>query len=152
MSAREELHAAFRPVRSRRVATVVGVAQAVVLVTLALVLPYSGPGAFQWYDRVGVVLMSAAVGWLLSRYARIEAVPREDGLSVRNLLRARDLQWAEVVAVRFGSGDPWVTLDLSDGDTLAVMAVQRADGPRAQDEARRLSTLVALHSRTARDD
>jgi hypothetical protein len=38
--------------------------------------------------------------------------------------------------------DPWVVLDLSDGGTLAVMAVQRADGERGMAEARRLQALV----------
>jgi hypothetical protein len=43
-------------------------------------------------------------------------------------------------------------LDLSDGDVLAVMAIQRADGARALAEARRLATLVAVGSRTPRDE
>ena len=38
---------------------------------------------------------------------------------------------------------PWVTLDLADADTVAVMAIQKADGPSAQDEAQRLAQLVA---------
>ena len=54
--------------------------------------------------------------------------------------------------MRLGDGDPWVMLDLSDGDVLAVMAIQRADGAYAVAEARRLATLVAAGSRTPRDD
>ena len=146
------LRARFRPVRSRQVAIGVGVVQALVLVVLALVLPYEGPGAFQWYDRVGIVGFAAAIGYMMSRYATLSAVPDADGLTVRNLLLTRRLAWAEVVAVRFAGGDPWVTLDLSDGDTVAVMAIQRADGETARHEATRLATLVALHSRTPRDD
>jgi hypothetical protein len=45
-----------------------------------------------------------------------------------------------------------VQLDLADGDTLAVMGIQRADGAFAESEARRLATLVALHTTTQRDD
>jgi len=45
-----------------------------------------------------------------------------------------------------------VMLDLSDGDVLAVMAIQRADGAYAQAEARRLATLVAAGTGTPRDD
>jgi hypothetical protein len=71
---------------------------------------------------------------------------------VVNLFHSRHLDWAEVVAVRFGGGAPWVMLDLDDGDELAVMGIQRADGAFTQAEARRLATLVALHSRTERDD
>jgi hypothetical protein len=127
-----------------------GVAQALAFGTLAFGLP-GGPGGWQWYDRLGVIVVSAAVAWVLSRFAGVSALPREDGLTVRNLIVRRDLAWAEVVAVRFGGGGPWVMLDLDDGETLPVMAVQRADGPRAVQESRRLATLVALHSRTDRD-
>ena len=44
----------------------------------------------------------------------------------------RRVTWDEVVEVRFPDGAPWVTLELDDGDELAVMAVQRADGDRAR--------------------
>jgi PH (Pleckstrin Homology) domain-containing protein len=89
---------------------------------------------------------------VLWRFARLAAIPADDALVVRNLSGDRRLEWAEIVTVRFGGGEPWVTLDLADGETLAVMAIQRADGADAVAEARRLATLVDLHSRTERDD
>ena len=122
------------------------------LLGLAAFLPDTGPVAFHWPDRLGIVLVAAAIACMLSRFARLEAVPGTSGLRVRNVLFTRRLAWAEIVAVQFGGGNPWAQLDLTDGDTLAVMAVQRADGERAVGEARRLATLVALHSRTERDD
>ena len=70
---------------------------------------------------------------------------------MHNLIRTTRLEWAQIVAVRLGGGNPWVSLDLDDGETLAVMGIQRADGERGQAEAKRLATLVALHSRTAQD-
>jgi hypothetical protein len=145
------LHAVFRPVRGRRTAAVIGVAQAVVLVYTAFAMSSVGPEAAHWWDRLGVLLVSAAIGFTLWRFARLRAIVGGDGLTVRNLSADRHLEWAEIVNVRFGGGDPWVTLDLADGETLAVMAIQRADGPRASAEARRLATLVELHSRTERD-
>lgn len=148
----QELYTPFRPVRARRVALGVAVTQGVVLAVFALVVPAEGPVGFQWPDRLGVLLLAAAIAWWLSRYLRLVAVPAPGGLTVRNLFLSRELEWAEIVAVRFGAGMPWVELDLSDGETMAVMAVQRADGDHGQSEARRLSTLVALHSRTERDD
>jgi len=149
---RAELHAPFRPVRGRRTAVAVGIAQAVVLTWVAFAMTSVGPEAAHWWDRVGVLLVAAAVGAMLWRFARLAALPDDTGLVVRNLSGDRRLEWAEVVSVRFGGGNPWVTLDLADGETLPVMAVQRADGPRADADARRLATLVALHSRTDRDD
>lgn len=146
------LHLPFRSVRGRRVATTVAVAQGLVFALLAFGLPSREGFQLAWYDRVGFLAVAAAVGWVLSRFALVAAVPAQDGLAVRNLTTRRDLEWAQVVDVRFGDGDPWVTLDLSDGDTLAVMAIQRADGAHGRAEASRLATLVALHSRTERDD
>jgi hypothetical protein len=146
------LHADFRPLRGRRVAIVIGVAQAIVLIYVAIAMSGTGPEAAHWWDRLGMLLVAAAIGAMLWRFAPLAAVADDDGLTVRNLSGDRRLEWAEIVSVRFGGGNPWVTLDLADGDTLAVMAVQRADGPRSESEARRLATLVALHSRTDRDD
>ena len=152
MTPADDLHAPFRPVRGRRTAIVVGVAQAVVLIWVAAAMSSTGPEAAHWYDRAGVLLVSAAIGAMLWRFARLAALPSDDGLTVRNLSGDRFLAWAEIVSVRFGGGNPWVTLDLTDADSLAVMAIQRAEGPRAEAEARRLATLVALHSRTERND
>jgi hypothetical protein len=79
-------------------------------------------------------------------------VPDATGIVVRNLLVTTHVDWAQIVSVRFGQGRAWVQLDLADGDTLAVMGVQRADGAFAEQEARRLATLVARRTATPRDD
>lgn len=138
---RRALHAPFRPRRGPRVAWVVGALALAGAVFLAVAVPGQVLG-----DRIGFVLVGLAVAWFLQRQATVAAVPSEEGLLVRNLAHRRRLEWAEIVSVQFGGGRPWVQLDLSDGDTLAVMGVQRADGPRADAEARRLATLVALHT------
>jgi hypothetical protein len=143
---RERLHAPFRPRRARASALAIAATQFVLLAVVAVLLPGTGPVAFQWYDRLGMVAVGAAVAWFLLKFAQLEAVPSEQGLRVRNLFVVTEVAWAQVVDVRFGGGGPWVTLDLSDGDTLPVMAVQRADGAHGTAEARRLATLVALHS------
>ncbi len=139
--------APFRPVRGRRTALGFAIAQAVVLIVLAVVVPGGTP-----IDRVGFLAVAAGVGWVLLRFGLLRAQPSPAGLVVQNLVRREELRWEQVVAVRFGDGDPWVMLDLSDGDVLAVMAIQRADGTYALAEARRLATLVAAGSRTPRDD
>ncbi|HVN10667.1 MAG TPA: PH domain-containing protein [Kineosporiaceae bacterium] len=146
------LDAPFRPRRARWVAVGFAVAQAVVLLALAVAMPGSGPVAWHWSDRAGVVVLAALVAWVLSLFARLRADPGPRGLAVRNVVRRTELEWAQIVAVRFGGGDPWVTLDLDDGDVLAVMAIQRADGDHGAAEARRLATLVAQHTRTDADD
>lgn len=149
---RQALHVPFRPVAGRRTALVLMVSQAVVLTGVAVLMPSEGVSGFGWSDRLGVILVAAAIASLLWRFAQLSVIVTETGLRVQNLIHSRELDWPQVVAVRFGGGQPWVSLDLADGDTLAVMAVQRADGRHGDVEARRLATLVALHSQTDHDD
>ena len=61
---------------------------------------------------------------------------------MRNLFTTRTVSWQEIVDVRFSGGDPWVTIALSDTDTLAVMAIQKADSDFGRAEAGRLAALV----------
>jgi hypothetical protein len=141
------LHEPFRSRRGRIVGWVAAGCQGVVLLISAAILPWNGPDAVGWYDRAGFVVLALLLGWGLSRLATVSAVPSPDGLVVRNVLLTRKLEWAELVGIHFGEGDAWVVLDVSDGDTLAVMAIQRADGAGAREEARRLATLIAVHGR-----
>lgn len=146
-----DLHAPFRP-RLARVVTLTLVVvllglTAVLVVVLPTVVPEVTPS-----DRVAFALVGVLLAWFCWRQASVVARPDADGLTVRNLMVTRRLTWAQIVSVRFGQGRPWVQLDLDDGDTLAVMGVQRSDGTRAEREAQRLATLVALHTATPTDD
>ena len=67
---------------------------------------------------------------------------------VRNLVVTRTLQWPQIVGIQFGGGEPWVSLDLDDGDTLAVMAIQKADGDVSGREASRLAALIQAFGET----
>ncbi len=136
-----DLYAHFAPRRARRVA--LGFAAAVVASGLAIVV--LAPPRFSLGDRLGFVVVCALIVWFLLRQAAVRAVPSPEGLQVRNLVLGRSLEWPQIVSVRFGDR-PWVQLDLDDGDTLAVMAIQRSDGASAVAESRRLATLVERHS------
>ncbi|WP_245885838.1 PH domain-containing protein [Xylanimonas oleitrophica] len=104
----------------------------------------SNPGS-----RLSFALFAVVAAWLLWRLGGVHAVPSPQGLRVRNVIYTRRLDWAQIVAVRFSVHDPWVRLDLSDGATLAVMGIQRADGERGMAEARRLAELVARHGQAS---
>lgn len=138
--------AVFRPRRGRAVAITAGVIAVVLFTTVGALMPLAN-----WHppDRI----FFAAIGWALAvlfwRYATIRAIPTRDGLTVRNLVLTRSLVWPQVVGISF-EGDPWVRLDLDDGDTLSVMAIQRADGDFGRAEAGRLAALVHALG-TARD-
>ena len=146
------LHRPFRPRAARWVSLGVAVVVIATAVALVLALPSVAPDWDVASVRGGILVLAAMVVGFLSLQAGVRAVPDATGLTVRNLVVTRHVSWPEIVSVRFGHGRPWVQLDLADGQVLAVMAVQAADGPRAAAEAQRMATLVALHSRTSRDD
>ena len=133
----------FHPHRGRAVALGFAVATLLVFGLIAVFLP--GPevgGTWKVGDRVFFAGLGVAIAFLLWRFASIRAVPTREALTVRNLFTTRTITWDAVVDVRFGDGDPWVTVELDDTDTLAVMAIQRADGDLARAEASRLVALV----------
>lgn len=82
-------------------------------------------------------------GGAMNALVRSRAVAERDRLVVVNGYKRRELEWAQVVAVRLPPGAPWVTLDLADGETMPVMGIQGSDGERAQRAVRQLRALVA---------
>lgn len=128
----------FSPRMARTVGLVVGAGILLVMIAAAILVP----GTFTIVDRVGFVLLGAFAFYFCFREATVRATASDEHLVVRNLFRTRSLDWAEIIAVSFPQGDPWAHLDLADGDTLAVMALQRADGERGIADARRLAAMV----------
>lgn len=145
MNRYQDLHAPFRPRSARAVTVVLGVLTVAGTLAIVLALPRMEGVTFGPADQVGTAVLALGICWFLYRQGAVAALPSERGMVVRNLIHTREVEWAEILSVNFGDGAPWVQLDLSDGGTLAVMAIQRADGERGRAEARRLATLVALH-------
>lgn len=129
--------ARFRSRKGRAMALTMATLAIVIFGGVAVFIPGWGPG-----DRVMVALLGVAFAAFLHRYAAIVAVARPEGLYVRNLFLSRTVPWDEILEVRWPEGDPWAHLVLAEGDTLAVMAVQRADARYGQEEGRRLVRLV----------
>lgn len=143
-----------RPRRLRQVCAASALAVAVLASVLALLLAGASTGssvsggtstgaAFQPADQVAVLVFGLGVAalLLLGTRPRVEADGR--GVRVRTIWRTTLLPWALVRAVRFDDGSPWATLDLADDDSVALMAVQRNDGQRAEDV---VAALRALHA------
>jgi len=134
--------AVFRPRRGRFVAITLAVAAICIFTFIGIFIQATVIHDFQVSDRI----LFASIGWILAalfyRYASIKATPSPEGLTVRNLFLTRTVTWPQVVGIEFGQGMPWPTLELNDTDTLAVMAIQRSDGPRSLAEAARLNALI----------
>ena len=104
---------------------------------------------FQKGTMVALGLLGAAVWYALLR-SRLSAT--DDDVSVVNGYRSRHYDWAQIVAVRLRRGAPWAEMDLSDGTTIPVMAIQGSDGDRAKTAVREFRQALAAHTRTDRND
>ncbi len=114
---------------------------AVLVMGAAIVMAVLIPG-FSLGNRLGFPLFGLLIAVFCHMEASVRAEARPDVLIVRNLVRTHELQWAQVIGVSFPAGDPWAHLDLSDGRTLSVMALQRTDGARGLAQARTLAQLI----------
>lgn len=137
----------FRPRRARAVGLPLAGGLVVLLAVVAVAMLGTGFPGWTVLDSALCAAFGLALGAGVVRLVGVRALPADDALVVRNVFLTRRVPWASIVAVRFGGADPWLTLDLADGENHAVMAVQRADGTRAHEEAGRLATLVELHTR-----
>jgi hypothetical protein len=83
---------------------------------------------------------------LMFALLRSRAEAHADRLVVVNGYRRHEYEWPQIVAARLPPGAPWVTLDLADGETASVLAIQGSDGNRARVALRELKALVAAAS------
>lgn len=138
----------FRPRRGRVVALVMAAGAVVVFAGVAWAAGGGAAGGqadalFGRGDQVIFTVLGMVIAAFLVRYALIRAVPDEAGVTVRNLVLTERVAWGDVEEVRFDGGSAWPHLELVDGQSIAVMAIQRADGPHAAAEASRLAALAS---------
>ena len=143
MSACPPLRTVWRPGFARWTAVGVALFATVTLIGIAVLLPIPWSDRIYWLDRALLVALGLFAGWFIGRFARVRVAADDTGILVVNAFRRHRLEWAQVVGVRLGSGDPWVQLDLSDGTVLAAMAMQTADGERGRRMAAELASCVA---------
>ncbi|MBA3989509.1 MAG: PH domain-containing protein [Propionibacteriales bacterium] len=138
----------YRP-RGTRVVAVVAATTLVGAVTfLWSMLPGSVRDEFTVFQRMTVLALFAGIVVVLYGLFRTSARADESGLRVVNIYKARQLEWPQVISLSLNPNRPWAMLDLADGTTLAVMAIQNADGARASRSARELAGLIAGRSGT----
>ncbi|MFE4517324.1 PH domain-containing protein [Kitasatospora sp. NPDC056783] len=139
-----EIPVTWAPRRTRAVLLPVCALLVVLFAVMAVLLPEN----WQLNDRIMMMasgVLFAAVGLMLAR-PRVSA--DAEGVTVVNFVRSRRLAWAEIVRVNFRQGDPWATLDLADGTSLATVGIQSGVGKaQAIADARALRDLVERHAR-----
>lgn len=142
----------YRPLGARMVSAVSAGVFTAVVVFLWLMLPPHVRDQFGWFERFTLLLVFLAILAVLYGVFRTRLTATERGVAVTNGYRRHELYWAEIIAISLTSNRPWALLDLTDGSTVAVMALQTSDGARATRLARELSVLIADRSRTDRND
>ena len=122
----------YRPV-AVRVATAAALAGLLVIGGVVwAVLPASIQATVTLEQRVTIVVAVLGTAVLLNGLARSRVTTDADGLTVVNGYRTHRVRWDEVESIGIGRSAPWAVLERVDGDSLQVMAVQTADGARAQ--------------------
>lgn len=133
----------WRPLGVRLAGAVFGGLLLLVCVVVWFTFDAETRARFTPFQRGTVVflgLLAFAAGFALCRSRVVAETGR---LVVVNGYRRREYTWPEVVAVHLPPGAPWATLDLADGTTASVMAIQGSDGARARTAVRELRTVLA---------
>lgn len=117
-------------------------------------------GAFAWLwvnfdqetqDSVGFLQKATVIGFiglglvLLNAMARSRVVATEQGLTVVNGYRRRQLSWDEAGTLRMPRGAPWPHLDRGEEERVPLMGVHASDGRRAAIAVRELRALLDAH-------
>jgi hypothetical protein len=133
-----------RPRKVTIVACIAAVAILVIFTLIGTALTGStgeGTAVFQTGDQAAMIGLGVfgALGALAFARPRVRATA--EGVWIRNVFGTYNLPWSAVRAVRFERGHPWVTLELTDDDTLSVLAIQATDKDYAVQAVRGLRAL-----------
>jgi hypothetical protein len=140
----------IRPRKIRRVCWVLAPTVAIFFAVMGALLrgPVGGgptPGLFQAGDQAAMAALGLIGAGVILLFTRPRVVADERHIEVRNVIGTLDVPWELVRGIVFERGNPWVSLELADDDTLAVMAVQATDKEHAVTAVRKLRALHAAH-------
>jgi Bacterial PH domain len=115
-------------------------------IVVGLLLKVRSSGViFQTSDQVAMAILGLVIAGLVLLFARPRLRVGPAGLSVRNLLGYRLIEWPEVVGVSFPAGSRWARIDLPDDEYIPVMAIQAVDKGRAVDAMDTVRSLLARY-------
>jgi hypothetical protein len=146
------LPTSYRPLGARLATAAAGVVLTAAVVFLWLMLPDVVQADFTPFEKLTLIGFFVAVLVILFAVYRSAAIADEDGLTVVNGYRTHRYRWAEIVRVTLSPHRPWALIDLADGGTMSVLAIQGSDGERAVRNARELAAVLEQQTRTSRND
>jgi Bacterial PH domain len=142
----------YRPFGARLATAAAAVVLTGAVAFLWLMLPDDVQAAFTFFDRLTLLFFFVVVLAVLFAVYRSVAIADDSGLTVVNGYRRHRYRWAEIVRVSLSSHRPWALIDLANGETMSVFAIQGSDGERAIRNARELAAVLAQQTRTSRND
>lgn len=119
---------------------------AAVHIVVGLLLKIKSSGViFQTADQVAMAALGFVFAGVILLFARPRLRVGRVGLSVRNLLGDRLVEWSEVVGVSFPTGSRWARIDLPGDEYIPVMAIQAVDKERAVQAMDTVRALLAQY-------
>ena len=133
----------WRPYGARIAGTVLGGLLLVLCVGVWIAFGADVRSRFTFFQVATLVFLGllAFSVWFALMRSRVTAAA--EGVTVVNGYKRRDYEWAEVLGISLRRGAPWASLDVSDGTSISVMAIQGSDGERARTAVRELRELIS---------
>ena len=97
-------------------------------------------------ELLTMVLFLIAIVGVIMAVAMSTVQADATGVTVRNALRTRRIEWSQVRRLVYRDGDPWPTLLINnpdDPDRVMLLAIQRTDHDRADQAVAALRRLYA---------
>ena len=141
-----ELPHTWRPLGVRIAVWVLGGMLVVLCAVVWIALGDDIRSQFTTFQRGTLIALGLLFLGTYYALVRSRVTATETGLTVVNGFRTRTFEWSQVISVSLRRGAPWGTLDVSDGTTVSLIAVQSSDGDRARRAVRELRALVAAHT------
>lgn len=132
----------WRPVGPRIMGYLLVVCLAVMVVVTWVGFSDRIQATFTLFEKLTMAFIGLLILTCVHALTRSRVVASEQGLTVVNGYKRRDLEWAQVVAVNFPQGAPWPNIDLTDGTNISVHGIQASDGAMAKRAVRDLRGLL----------
>ena len=98
--------------------------------------------SFTLFQRGTVIALTLLALATIFSLTRSQVRADQEGLTVVNGYRRHRLVWEQVVGIHLAPGAPWAVLDLSDGGTVSLLAIQGSDGARSRRAVRELRAVI----------
>lgn len=146
MTDREVWDAELRPHRTPIFVYGAAFTIAAVHIAIGFLLKAGSTGVvFQTSDQVAMALLGLVLAGVVLLFARPRLRVGPPGISVRNLLGDKLIEWSDVAGVSFPVGNRWARIDLPDDEYIPVMAIQAVDKERAVKAMDTVRSLLARY-------